>query len=310
MKNLIGILIGAVCVICIIGSTLVPSVNDILVTAGDEITLTNTTSIVLRETEPGDVLKCTSVYDTDSSSHTDTWTLNDEEITSLSGSAATWNVGLMSDAIYLQIYASSNSAAGILYSMSSSTPSAIYLGGANSSNTERTYSFSFGDSAITYDYSDSLSVTSSATYDYTWAYSICPYADGEYCAAVSGGVGYVSDPDEVILSGAYTTGDFDTMYYYKDGVSYVSNTSYSMTADIDTEVTEGTTDIYTATVSVDVSDGTDTESFTPYRILIPYEVSGHATSGVNYALYSMIPILTVMAFVIAFVFTVTKGREY
>lgn len=303
-QNLMKVIISVIVGVVLFSAILVPTVGTALVTAGDEITKTNTTAIVLREVESGDVLKCTSTYDTDTSTRTNTWTLNDEEITNLSGSAATWNVGIMSDGMYLQIYDSSNNSIGLTYGMSDVT-TARYESASTADSPEITVTITFGDGTISYEKSTGYT----ATYDYTWGYVLCPYDEGEYCAAVSGGVGYVSDASDVILCGAYTSGELDTMYSYKDGTTYVSNSAYTMTADIDLELTEGTTDIYTATVSVDMSDGTSTETFTPYRILLPYEVEGHADSGANYSLISIIPLLVLVGLVLGAVGAFISRRD-
>lgn len=304
-KNLVGMILAVTVSLIVAGVVLVPSVDAMRVTAGDETTLYNNGAVVLREAESGDVLLAESVYDSDSSATSTTWYLNDEVVTNPTGGIVSWNVGLLSDGLYLQIYNSSNSAMGIYYDMSASTPTANYIGAASSTYTERSFSITFGDSEITVTITAS-GTSSTYTFDYTWAYVMCPYADGEYCTALAGGVGYVSEADDVILCGAYTSGDFDTMYYYKDGETYVSNSAYTMTVDIDTEITEGTTDIYTATVSVDMTDGTDTETFTPYRILVPYAVDGHATSGAVYDVLGVLSVVVILAILMVAVRFVTQ----
>ena len=302
--KIISLVVGLTVGVLLMVGLVSPVVADGQTTAGNEITITNDSTIVLREIEDGDVLKCVRTK-TGDNTFSDAWTLNDEPITNLSGTSVTWNVGILSDAIYMQINSNSNSAAGTYYNMTAANPSAIYYGIGSSA--------AVGDSATsTFTYANgNMTAVNSAGQTMevpcTWGYVVCPYEEGKYCAAVSGGVGSVSNADEVILGGAYTSGDLDTMYYYKDGQTYVSNTAYTMTANITTALHTGTTDIYDATVSVDMTDGTNTETFTPYRILVPYEVTGHATSGANYALLGAIPLVAFIA-LIAFAAFAVRGR--
>lgn len=304
--KLIPLIMTLVVGIILAGSLLIPVLSDAQKTIGPEVTVTNDSAIVLREIEDGDVLKCVRTK-TGATSWTDVWTLNDDVISSLSGGSLAWNVGIMSDAIYMQINSSGNSAAGTYYDMTRSTPAATYYGISSSAEIGdvgvTSFSFANGAATVTYNENTTLEVP------YTWGYIVCPYEDGEYCAAVSGGVGAVKDPNQVALCGAYTSGDLDTMYYYKDGQTYVSNTAYTMTANITTAVHSGTTDIYDATVSVDMTDGDDTESFTPYRILVPYEVTGHAASGASYSLLGAIPIIVIVALIVAAIGMVAVRRN-
>lgn len=285
-KSMIGLIIGFL-VGAIILASFVPIFVNVQNASGEETTLTNDSPIVLREIKNGDVLECVRTV-TDGTA-TDLWTLNGETVVGPTGSADTWNVGLMSDGIYLSVNAAGNAAVGSWYAMDATTPGASYLsGGANGSH----YGIVAMDGTITiYSGYGSENPYTIVTKDYTWGYVVCPYGEGEYCAPVSGGVGLVKTPDQVILCGAYTTGDLDTMYYYKDGQTYVSNTTYTMTANITAAVHEGTSDIYDATVSVTISDGVDSETFTPYRILVPYEVTGHATKGVMFDLFGLLPLI-------------------
>lgn len=307
-KSMIGTIVTLAVVVICVATIMMPVIGDAQQTA-TPTTITNTTSIVLREAESGDVLECVSIYDSDSATRTDTWSLNDEVITNLTGPDVSWNVGIMSDGVYMQINASTNLAIGTYYDMTASTPSVKNMTGASSEHPSRTTVFEFGDSSITYTLLLGEEIYTTTSYNYTWGYVVCPYDDGEYCAAVSGGVGYVSEESEIVLCGAYTTGALDTMYYYKDGTTYVSNTNYTMAADIDLELTSGYTDIYTATVSVDMTDGDSTETFTPFRILLPYEVEGHAASGAAYSLYGAIPIIVIAAIVVASIGMVVTRRD-
>ena len=295
MNRIIGLVIALVVGGLLVGGLLIPSIEAIQTNVGDEIKITNDSTIVLREIEPGDVLKCTSTYDTVSHN---AWTLNDEPITTLTAGSVNWNVGVMSDGYYMQILASTNSNMATWYEVASTSATVHYVNSANETNTLRTYTITFGEDTITAVYDDGAGNTPTNTFDYSWGYTICPYGEGEYCAPVTNGVGLVKNPNQVILCGAYTSGDLDTMYYYKDGQTYVSNTAYTMTADITTELHTGTTDIYDVTVSVVMSDGTNDETFTPYRVLLPYEITGHESSGTYFVMFGVISILGIVALVV------------
>lgn len=295
IKLVNAIITITVAVICI-AAMLVPVVGDVQKTAGDQVTLTNDSSLMLKEVESGDVLKLVrTVTSVATPTYSDVWYLNDEPITGVSGSA--WNVGIVSDGIYMQILGRTNSSAAWWLPMGSTNMIANYwtASSVTEDNGSVTSTVTFGDDSLTV---LSGNTNSSASYDYTWAYVVCPQADGEYCCAISGGTGIVESASDVILCGAYTSGELDTMYYYKDGTSYVSNTDYTMTPSITTSLHSGTTDIYDATVSVSMTDGTDTESFTPYRIIVPYEVTGHATSGGYYSLLGAIPVMVIVGLLV------------
>lgn len=286
------------------GSLLVPVINDAQTTVGDKITLTNESPIVLREVEPGDVLECVRTVSDGVTS--DQWTLNGEPAIGPTGGEDRWNVGVMSDGLYIQVNAPTNSAIGQWYDMTSPTPNYISGGGSSGAH----YGVEFGEDNIQlYREYGSDSPILVVTVPYTWAYTLCPYREGEYCAPIAGGVGLVSNPNQIILCGAYTSGELDTMYYYKDGQTYVSNSSYTMTANIDTAVHSGTTDIYDATISVAMTDGANTETYTPYRILVPYQVVGHEAGGATYSLLGAIPIIVFAGLIVGIAGAVIVRRN-
>lgn len=303
LKNIGGIVAGFVIAVVLLASVLVPVISSSLVTAGDKVVFTNDSAIVLREAEDGDVLQCTRA--TVDGVTSNTWTLNDEEISTIQGGALSFDVGLMSDGIYMNMWRTNGG--GEYYDMTDETPVQTQFGLGTSDDPTAPGITTFTFSASTITVVDNLGNT--VTADYTWAYVACPYNDGKYCAAVAGGVGYVSNDDEITLCGAYTSGSLDTMYYFHNDTTYVSNSAYQMTPSIEMEIAEGTTDIYSATVSVSMTDGEDTESFTPYRILVPYEVSGHADSGAMYSLLNIIPLLVTVGILMGIVTAVFVRRE-
>ena len=121
-----------------------------------------------------------------------------------------------------------------------------------------------------------------------WGYIVCNEPDaGFYESVRTGGTPfYIKTNNDIVCGGVYTTGDNDTYYWYKDGVSFVYQ-DYTTSAEINKTLVAGTTDIYQATITINVGD----ESFTPYRVLIPLEVTGHQASGALYDVYGLIPLI-------------------
>lgn len=275
----------AAILIIVLATFAMPAFSDAQTNLGDEVTLHNESATVLREIRDGDVLKC--VRTVDGSVTTDVWTLNDEVINGLSASTLSWGVGLVSDAIYMQVNAPSSSSSGSYWTMDSSTPNKQYFG---ATSTTRTAEFVVESGTITFKDNEVVKLTR----DYTWGYVICNKSDGTYCASVAGGTGMAKTADDAILCGAYTSGNNKTMYWYKDGELYLSNSDYTGQVNKTIATHNGTTDILDVTVSVDVGE----ESFTPYRIIMPYEVTGHASSGAVYSILGIIPLIIVAAIVI------------
>lgn len=292
--NLLTLAITLTVGIILAGSLLMPVISDAQKDIGEPITLNNSSTIVLREVQEGDELICVRTVGADSSV-TDVWTLNGDILTNIAGSTLAWNVGLISDAWYMQIY-TSTSVAGAAWKMNVTNPTSgqIDFGGLSEAGTYTT-TFKVEDGNITY-----ISRTGSEqSLPYTWGYVVCNFEDGQYYSAESNGVGICKNSDDLILCGAYTSGALDTMYYSINGTDYVGNSDYTMTVNAATALHTGTTDIYDITVSVDMTDGENTENFTPYRIYLPYEVTGHATAGAAYDLLGALPIMVIIGLVLA-----------
>ena len=294
VNKITGFVIALVLGAIMVGGMLAPTVAGIQTTIGTDITLTNDTTVVLREAQPDDVFTLTRIY-TDNVAK-DTLALNGEEVLGPTGGGDAWNVGLLSDGIYLQIAGATSTSMGLYYYMSDATPLTKYLSG---NGVDRHYALTFDGGNITL-YADYGLETQSiiAQKPYTWAYVACPYGEGEYSASISGGVGIVKADTDIIVCGAYTTGELDTMYYHYNGGDYVSNSAYDMTMNVSKSLHAGTTDIYDATVSVTISEGADDETFTPYRILVPYQVQGHATSGPAYVMFGVLTLLAIVMLVV------------
>lgn len=280
IELIIGFLVGA-----IILASFVPIFVNVQNASGDEITLTNESDVVLKTIDDGDVLKLTSTRNADSTK-TDVWTINNKVISNVSGGSLSWNVGLISDAMYVRIISSGNASSGATTLMDSTTGVEQYIGPATTEGVY-TWTWTFENGEMTYiDRYGTVVVAS-----YTWGYVACPLEDGEYYSAETVGAGICKDASDLILCGGYTSGSLDTMYALHNGETYTSVSDYSMNVNATTSIHEGTTDIYDITVSVDISDGTDTETFTPYRIYLPYEVTGHATKGVMFDIFGLLPLI-------------------
>lgn len=278
----------------LVGGLLIPTVEGIQTNIGEEITLTNDSKIVLREIEDGDVLRLTRTVDS-AGVGTDVWDLNGDTLSNLDQSSLSWNVGLISDAWYVQIKVQSIVSA-TAYKMDQANPSSgqIDFGGAGTTEGVYVTTFTASEGVITY------TSRTGTTIDlpYTWGYVICNYEEGDYYSAETGGAGICKTVEDLILCGAYTTGDLDTMYAYHGGETYVSNSSYTM--NVNTQLTKhsGTTDIYDITTAVIMSDGENEETFTPYRIFLPYEVTGHESSGTYYVMFGVVALLGIIMLVV------------
>lgn len=282
MKNLVGAIIAVTCSIIILGLVLVPVIDDIQLTSGDKVTYANPQddgNLYMRAIQDGDVLSCVVSADANT-----TIALNGESLLTIAGDSFSGYHSL----IFSDVFGcnTSNSASG-LQAYSDQSTSIGY-------NSSCTIEYDSGTFTLT------PSVGVAQTYSgATWGYIACNEDEAEYYETVRTGSStfYVSSSNDVICSGLYTTGDLDTFYWYHMGDSGVAVEGYDGNADVDLVLVDGTTDVYLASIAFEVTDGTDTESFTPYRIMIPLEVSGHATSGAAYSLYGVIPVIVIISIV-------------
>lgn len=292
VKNIMSIMVVAL-VGAVILTGFLPVLGATQETIGESVTYVNESSFVLKEADAGDVLK--NIRTTDSGVNTDTWTFNNQSIVGPTGAGTNWTVGIMSDSIYAQINAPANASAGYWQYMDGTGP-IHYFGNITVTFTDTEIQIVTGSDAT------------STIANYTWAYVICSYEEGEYYAPAFDGVGYVNKNTDVLLCGYYSTGELDCMYSYHNGQTYVSNASYTMKINNDLTLVNGTTDIYTTAVDVEISDGADTEHFTPFRIFVPYEVDGHKTAGALYDLYGLIPLIVAVG-LLMFVITAILIRR-
>ena len=291
--NILTLAITLTLGVILAGSVLMPVIDDAQTDLGNPITLKNNSDIVLKSIEDGDVFKLTSTRNADSTK-TDVWTINDNVVSNLSGSSLSWNVGMISDAMYVRIVSQANASSAATTLMSSTTGTEQYIS-PGSTEGVYTWTWTFENGTMTYIDRYGTEVTA----PYTWGYVVCPLEDGEYYSAETDGVGICKDASDLILCGGYTSGSLDTMYALHKGETYTSVSAYTMNVNTTTAIHTGTTDIYDITVSVGISDGNDSETFTPYRIYLPYEVSGHATAGAAYSLLGALPIIVIIGLVLA-----------
>lgn len=140
------------------------------------------------------------------------------------------------------------------------------------------------------------------TYAYTWLYYYAP--DGEYSLMDSTNTTrYVKSINDYTASGLYASGENDCYYFVKNGE--VTAEGYDATVDYTLTPVEGTTDIYTITLTINVDD----ESFSPYVVLVPLTVTGHADSGAIYDMLGVIPILIIAGLIVGIAATVISRRE-
>lgn len=293
-NKIMTVLIGLFVCVLMVGSVLVPIVESSQETI-EPITEYNIgTGQTYREAKSGDIFQLTSVYDADTGKKTDTWTLNGEEV--MNSNTFAWNVGIVSNVMWIEVFNSANSSSAIFYEFNAENPLYKNYVGAGENFPNAVFTWEFTDNKISYSNGNTM-LPYTAEYDYSWAYVPCSIEDGGYMASslTADVTSLVNNVDDIILCGTYTTGELDTGYYYYKGDSCVTSTDY--TGENTTELTlkDGTYDLYYADISFTVSDGTTIESFEPFRALVPYEVHGHADSGTTISLLGVIPVIVIIA---------------
>lgn len=148
--------------------------------------------------------------------------------------------------------------------------------------------------------------------NYSWVVSFTE--DGEYIARNGNPANFYNSgnpADFILYSGMYTTGDLDTFYAYGKGELSCGVAEYNGTINFNNNVkVDGTTDVYrVGSVNVTISDGTDSETFTPYRTLVKETIIGHKDSGANYSLIGIIPLLVLAGLVIGVVGSFIRNRD-
>lgn len=294
-NKIMTVLIGLFVCVLMVGSVLVPIVESSQETV-EPITEYNIgTKQTYREVRPGDVFKLTSTYDAETSKKTDVWTLNGDTVLNANQSDISWNLGIVSDAMWIEVFSSGNTSSGNWRTLDSV---ANHYVGANATYPNVEWVFTFTSTTIDWTYSGTSPETPAVqSLPYSWAYVPCSIEEGGYMASsqTANVTSIVKDMDDIIMCGSYTSGELDTGYYYYKGTTYVGTSGY--TGENTTELTlkDGTYDLYVADPSFTVTDGATTEKFDPYKILVPYEVHGHADSGTTISLLGVIPVIVIIA---------------
>ena len=280
-KHLTAVLVSAILGVILLVTVVAPIVSDGQTTIGDPVTYTNPLNdgnYYMRQIEDGDTLVCTVTE-----GQSTTVYVNGEQIRTIDGSI----LGGYHDLIMTNVYTCNTGG----------STSGLQIASVNSTTVgyTSTVTISYNNGEIT---QASEGQTPAVFSGVTWGYIVCNEPDAGYYESVrTGGTPfYVKDNNDVVCAGVYTTGDNDTYYWYKDGVTEVAQ-DYTSGSAITKTLVAGTTDIYQATITITVGD----EEFTPYRVLIPIEVTGHATSGSLYSMLGVIPIVVAIGIVLGVV---------
>lgn len=289
VKELSTMIVSIIVALMLTVSVLVPIVTSGLTVSGDSVTYENG-GASFKEAKSGDVVVYTHFLGGGFST-----TLNGVE----ASTSAQYNDLILSDGVYIRKTGESGANSGIAYSFSSDDPTfPNYI--AEPTTTDVVVTVTFSSNTITVVASGNGNPDLTISAPYTWAYVPCPESDSEFVfTQVEGNSSpYVKNGEVPILCGAYTTGDLDTLYYYYDGEKYVSMDGATLDVNLSYSLAESTTDIYRLSVSCEVTLDDTTETFVPYRALVPMVVEGHKDSGAVYTLVEIIPILTVMGILI------------
>lgn len=302
-NKIIGAVLALTIGVIVLGSVLIP------VLEASERTIEPITEYNIgaghtyREARPGDVIHLVSTYDSETNSKTDVWTLNDKPVTN-SNADFVWDFYLASDVVWGQVNSPGNLQSGSFIVMDSGTSRSYF--GSTSSVPNYELTITFTEDTISWD-SNHVPISGSASY--TWAYVFCSLEDGAYRSSSIDARNFImSDIDDYILCGTYSTGELDTNYWYKDGELVVY--SDGITGDVDTNATlrGGTYDLYDVSATVTLTDGSISETFSPYRALVPYEVHGHANSSTSIDLLKVIPIMVIVSLLLMAVSIVARNR--
>lgn len=293
VNNLImGVISIMICAL-LVGTALLPAINSASSNA-DIKTYYNDDGTTFREMREGDVFE--GMRTVSESGNIDVWYLNGEPINL---SISDWDNVLMTNGVYVRANSSTSSSFGAYYVSSNPTSQT----NMHSSSTEWCkFVFTAGADSIviTKMTSNDTEPSEIGTYPYTWGFVACPVDQGAYMASSSAnGTGYVLSDSEIILCGAYTTGDLDTMYFYHDGTFSTATDTITGTADIERTLVNGTKDVYNVSVSVNLTNGTLNESFEPFKILIPYKITGHLSNGPIANMFGILPFIAIAGLIMA-----------
>lgn len=296
MKNdLAGLTVGIVCAVVMIGTVLVPSINEIV--DGNVTTYTNAGNGLTFEIDSDSDL----AFVTDANPRN--WTLNGE----------TYNVYVAGNTTYIttDLFRVFRSGAWLtLYDSTGATEEAVNM---NLYLVKMDYDASAGTFVFT-KYEDTTDTTVAATHSYDVKHIMYYTPSGNYVAYVSDGETapngyYVNDTSQIVCGGAYTTGNLDTSYFGQGETVTVGVSDYSAYAEV-TTVKAATDVLECSEYTVYVTNGTDTESFIPYTIYVPATIEGHTTEQATInTLYGIIPLFLIIAVLLGVTYAVMRNRD-
>lgn len=309
MAKIIGVVLSIVVGIFVIGSVLVPIVESSSEVVEPITEYNRGLGHTYREVKAGDVFQLTSVYDADAGKKTDTWTLNGESVINPDiVNRFEWDIGIVSDVMWIEVFASANSSSGIFYQFYDVNPFYKNYVGSSASKPNATFTWEFTEDKILYS-NDVEVLPISKEYDYTWAYVPCAMDEGGYLSSsVTTSDVILESPNQYILCGTYSSGDLDANYYYRSGGLTVISDTITGTDKSVAELRSGTYDLYDVNILLEFTDGSITEQFNPYRALVPYEVHGHADSGAAISLLELLPVLAIVSVLLMALSIVVRSR--
>lgn len=287
--GLVAVIMTILVGVILIGTLLAPTIEGIQKTAGDEITLKNSgvSDYVLGRMSGDDSV---TIEFTDSGT-----TLNGEPFTPLT-QRQTWVPLAYADSGELDIRSSTYAMRWAIYTEGSDT-TYKNINSAGDSITLTPTLVTVVDEGVATEYPVTM----------IYCFSIEDVDSIAVRDLGANNTAYIKDIKDVLAIGSYTSGENDTMYKVIDGQLTIGNDTYESSLNYTTTTTSGTTDILTLSSFV-ISIGEET--FTPYNVLVPYEVSGHEDSGAAYTLYGVIIVLfIVVLFVVAVRSLISRERD-
>lgn len=292
MKKLVGLFIGLAVGVLMVGSVLMPIIND---ASDDQRTVFNNEVSTKYSLLYDDVdsINATIVWDAFNDSEIDV-TLNGESYTYALG--ANNNALIMSDKLLVR---ADNNASAIR----------VYIAGETSVGTQVAYTapititLSNGTITLTDSAIEPVSVSVTPT---EWVFIPNVNGNYEFVRNVDGSA-YINDPSQIYFS---TIIDTDSKGFVwgngKECTFYDTDTSYDM--DVALTKVDGYTDLYSVnlnSVFIDESAGTnaDGSQFNPYLYMIPVSVDAH--TELNNSVLSMLAAIPVMFVISLLVISVT-----
>lgn len=162
-------------------------------------------------------------------------------------------------------------------------------------------------------YTDLTDDTVANTYTYDTSKIVYYSPNGDYLATYLDGTNtfYVNTLDQVVSGGAYTSGELDTSYFAEGETITVGNSSYTGTATLDDVAVDGYLNLYSGTTqTITITDGTSTETFTPYTAYVPETVTAISEQNNTYiSLMGVIPVLMIVGLFATAVVVMFRARD-